>query len=58
MNSWKCSQCGYTFEADQVPEKCPSCHETCSFLNVTCYIPECGAPDASGIDERLGDKEK
>ena len=55
MNTWKCSNCGYTFEAADVPEKCPSCHETCSFLNVTCYIPECGG---AGADERLGEKEK
>jgi len=55
MTTWKCSNCGYTFEAEDVPERCPSCREACSFLNVTCYIPECGGPEG-GVDERLGKK--
>jgi len=57
VNQWKCSNCGYTFEAAQPPERCPSCHEACTFLNVTCYIPECGGPGAGGVDERLGKKD-
>jgi rubrerythrin len=53
-NTWKCEKCGYTFEADTSnppPENCPSCKEKCEFLNVTCYVPECGQ---KGQDPRLG----
>ncbi len=50
MNTWKCSKCGYTVEAETPPEQCPSCNEKCEFLNVTCYIPECGE---TGGDPRL-----
>jgi rubredoxin len=50
MNDWKCSKCGYALKADAPPEKCPSCNETCEFVNVTCYIPECGF---TGSDDRL-----
>ena len=52
--SWKCSNCGYTFEADAgaaPPQACPSCKQKCEFLNVTCYVPECGQ---TGQDPRLG----
>jgi rubredoxin len=50
MNDWKCSKCGYALKADAPPEKCPACKETCEFVNVTCYIPECGF---TGSDDRL-----
>lgn len=52
--SWKCSNCGYTFQRDATetpPETCPSCKQKCQFLNVTCYTPECGM---TGQDPRLG----
>jgi hypothetical protein len=40
-----------------VPEKCPSCKQTCTFSDVTCYIPDCGGP--GNIDPRLvGKKDK
>lgn len=51
-NSWKCEKCGYTFKAAVPPNACPACGETCSFLNVTCYTPEC-AEGGSGFDPRL-----
>lgn len=51
---WKCSNCGYTLEAPAPPDQCPSCKEYCEFLNVTCYIPDCGAPGGGGSDPRLG----
>jgi rubredoxin len=51
MTEWKCSSCGYTFGAETVPEKCPSCKQTCTFSDVTCYIPDCGGPGK--IDPRL-----
>lgn len=41
-NWWKCSECGYTLQADKPPEQCPSCKEKCAFHDVTCYAPECG----------------
>jgi len=57
MTQWRCSNCGYTFGADAVPEQCPSCKQTCTFTDVTCYIPDCGGP--GNIDPRLvGKKDK
>ncbi len=47
---WKCDHCGYTFQAETLPDKCPSCHTKCTFRNVTCYTPECGF---KGVDPRL-----
>lgn len=52
--TWKCPKCGYTFEADASqapPETCAGCKEKCQFVNVTCYVPDCGS---SGQDPRLG----
>jgi rubrerythrin len=51
MVDWKCKECGYTLKADTPPEECPSCHEKCEFVDVSCYIPECGE---TGQDPRLG----
>ncbi len=48
---WKCSKCGYTETAPLPPETCPECKETCEFLDVACYTPECGGP--GNIDPRL-----
>ncbi len=50
MAEWKCNKCGYTLRADQPPDKCPSCKEKCEFLDVSCYIPQCGQ---QGGDPRL-----
>jgi rubredoxin len=50
MADWKCNKCGYTLKADKPPETCPSCKQKCEFLDVSCYIPECGM---SGTDTRL-----
>ena len=47
---WKCSSCRYVLQAAQPPEVCPSCQQNCQFVDVTCYIPECGF---SGADNRL-----
>ncbi len=47
---WKCSKCGYAVEAETPPETCPTCKETCSFVNTACYTPDC---DPHGSDERL-----
>jgi hypothetical protein len=42
------------FGADTVPDQCPSCHQTCTFSDVMCYIPDCGGP--GNIDPRLAGK--
>ncbi|MBW1989694.1 MAG: hypothetical protein JRI97_09115 [Deltaproteobacteria bacterium] len=51
MATWKCTHCGYTLEAEAFPEPCPSCHQPCEFVDVTCYVPAC---QDTGQDERLG----
>jgi len=50
MADWKCSKCGYVFKEDVPPEKCPSCNEKCEFVDISCYIPDCGH---TGHDPRL-----
>lgn len=46
MNSWMCEKCGYNMEADTPPEKCPSCNADCSFVDNSCYTPDCaGKPN-------------
>ncbi|HMF33193.1 MAG TPA: hypothetical protein VKK79_17340 [Candidatus Lokiarchaeia archaeon] len=45
MTWFKCDKCGYTFQGEEVPQKCPSCKKKCTFLNVTCYTPDCGHSD-------------
>lgn len=47
---WSCSNCHYVLQAMSPPERCPSCGQHCKFVDVTCYIPECGF---TGIDSRL-----
>ena len=51
MTQWQCSNCGYTFGAETLPDQCPSCKQACTFNNVTCYVPDCGGP--GNIDPRL-----
>ncbi len=48
---WKCSKCGYKLEAAAPPVTCPQCREACEFLDITCYLPDCGGP--GNIDPRL-----
>jgi len=47
---WKCSECGYTFQAAVPPDKCPSCAKECEFKDVTSYTPE---REFRGSDPRL-----
>lgn len=43
---WKCSLCSYQYEGDFKPlDKCPGCYQSCSFIDATCYIPECKLQD-------------
>jgi rubrerythrin len=51
MGEWKCQKCGYTETSDKPPEECPTCKDKCEFVDVTCYIPDCGQ---TGSDPRLG----
>jgi len=52
-NQWSCNNCGYVFTAEEVPNTCPSCKQKCTFVNVTCYTPDCGGPESGNIDPRL-----
>ncbi len=56
MVKWQCSNCRYIMEAEMPPETCPSCKETCAFIDVSCYTPECGGPD--NIDPQLVGKKE
>lgn len=53
MPAWKCNKCGNTVDTPAPPEKCPSCNEKCEFVDVSCYIPECGGPDSGNINETV-----
>ncbi|SPD74635.1 conserved hypothetical protein [uncultured Desulfobacterium sp.] len=50
MTEWKCNKCGYILKADKPPDTCPSCKEKCEFVDISCYIPDCGS---TGVDKRL-----
>ena len=39
---WKCNNCGYTFDIETPPDECPSCKKKCTFVDATCYTPDCG----------------
>lgn len=54
-NWWKCSDCGYTLQAQTPPEVCPSCKHKCIFVDATCYTPECGGP--GNVDPQIGQKQ-
>ena len=62
VTAWKCNKCGNTINADTPPEVCPSCKEKCEYVDVTCYIPECGGPDSGNINpdvfKKKGDPDK
>jgi rubredoxin len=50
MTDWKCTSCGYMLQADIPPKVCSNCKQKCEFVNVSCYIPDCGQ---TGADTRL-----
>ncbi len=50
MAVWKCNNCGNTVDLMSPPETCPSCKEKCEFVDVSCYIPECGGPESGNIN--------
>lgn len=51
MADWKCKECGYTVKSDLPPEECPTCKKKCEYVDISCYIPDCGK---TGQDPRLG----
>ena len=53
MASWKCNKCGSTIDLQAPPETCPSCKEKCEFLDVSCYIPECGGALSGNINPQI-----
>ncbi|MFO0753720.1 MAG: hypothetical protein U0411_10415 [Thermodesulfovibrionales bacterium] len=53
MAAWKCNKCGNTIHADAPPDTCPSCNEKCGYVDVTCYIPECGGPESGNINSQV-----
>ncbi len=55
MTQWKCTACGYTYDADTPYEQCPACKAKCEFVDVGCYIPDCAEGKA---DERIGSKKE
>jgi rubredoxin len=53
MPVWKCNNCGNTVDVQSPPETCPSCKEKCEFVDVSCYIPDCGGPGSSNINPEV-----
>jgi rubrerythrin len=51
LTYWKCANCGFLTTAMQPPDLCPECQASCHFIDVTCYVPECGGP--GHIDPRI-----
>lgn len=51
LTYWMCTECGFTLTAEKPPQICPGCLNTCEFIDVTCYTPECGGP--KNLDPRL-----
>lgn len=49
MNSWKCSNCGYQYDAVEPSEECPSCGVKCEFVDVSNYVPRM---DRTGRESR------
>ncbi len=39
MQTWKCEKCGYKFDGDYL-ETCPSCKNSCTFIDASNYVPE------------------
>jgi len=56
MAMWKCNKCGNTIDTNIPPDTCPSCKENCEYVNVTCYIPECGGPASGNINPDVFEK--
>ena len=55
---WKCNRCGHTIDAATPPDLCPSCKEKCGYVDVTCYIPECGGPESGNTNPEVFEKSR
>lgn len=53
MAIFKCNKCGNTIDVVAPPEKCPACKQSCEFVDVSCYIPECGGPGSGNINPQV-----
>jgi ABC-type ATPase with predicted acetyltransferase domain len=53
MAIWKCNKCGNTVTIEVPPDLCPSCKNKCEYVDVTCYIPECGGPDSENVNMQV-----
>ncbi|NLI33099.1 MAG: hypothetical protein GX422_10050 [Deltaproteobacteria bacterium] len=53
MAIFKCNSCGNTIDVVSPPDVCPACHQKCEFVDVTCYIPDCGGPGSKNINEQV-----
>ncbi|HXY61609.1 MAG TPA: hypothetical protein VEJ22_01635 [Nitrospirota bacterium] len=53
MAVWKCNKCGNAVTIDVPPDLCPSCKERCEYVDVTCYIPECGGPESGNVNTQV-----
>jgi rubredoxin len=53
MPIFKCNNCGHTIDVTSPPDLCPSCKEKCEFVDVTCYVPECGGPESGNINPQV-----
>jgi rubrerythrin len=51
LSYWKCNKCNFIMTTASPPDICPNCHDKCTFMNITCYTPDCGGPEH--IDPRL-----
>ena len=53
MPAWKCDKCGNTVDSQSPPETCPACKEKCEFVDVSCYIPDCGGAGSPNVNPEL-----
>lgn len=53
MPVWKCNNCGNTVDLANPPDICPSCKEKCEFVDVSCYIPDCGGAGSGNVNEQV-----
>jgi len=48
---WKCTECKFIITAKSPPDVCPECGAYCSFIDATCYEPDCGG--SGKLDPRI-----
>ncbi len=46
VSRWRCGSCGYRFDGEVPPERCPGCREACDFIDDSRYVPSAeGGPE-------------